>query len=56
MADQKRPRNVEYFTYFGNGLTTDAGCAWETKSRNVMAKAAFNKKTNLFTSKWDLKI
>jgi hypothetical protein len=55
MTDQKQPENVEYVTYFGNGLTTDAGCTREMKSRNVMAKAAFNKKS-LLTSKWDLKV
>jgi len=56
MTDQKQPDNVEYFTHFGNGLTTDAGGTWEMKSRNVMAKAAFNKNKSLLTSKRDLKI
>jgi hypothetical protein len=51
MADQKQPENVEYFTYLGNGLTTDAGCTRAMESRIVMAKAVFKK--SLLTSKWD---
>jgi len=56
MTDQKQPQNVEYFTYLGNGLTTDARCTREMKSRIVMAKAAFDKKESLLTSKWDLNL
>jgi hypothetical protein len=36
-------------------ITNDARCTREIKSRIVMAKAAFNKKT-LFTSKLDLNL
>jgi hypothetical protein len=56
MTDPKNPENVEYFTYLGNGLTTDAGCTREMESRIVMAKAAFSKKKSLLTSKWGLNL
>jgi hypothetical protein len=36
-------------------ITNDARCTYQIKSRNVTAKAAFNKKT-LFTSKLDLNV
>jgi hypothetical protein len=47
---------VEYFTYLGIGLTTDAGCTREMESSIVVAKAAFSKKKSLLTSKWDLNL
>jgi hypothetical protein len=56
MIDQKQLENVEYFNYLGSMITNDARCTRETKSRIAMAKAAFNKKKNLFTSKLDLYI
>jgi hypothetical protein len=37
-------------------ITSDARCTYEMKSRISMAKAAFNKKKNLFTSKLDLNL
>jgi hypothetical protein len=37
-------------------VTDDGRCACEIKSRIAMAKAAFNKKKNLFTSKLDLNL
>jgi hypothetical protein len=37
-------------------ITSDASCTCEIKSRIAMAKAAFNKKKNLFTSKLDLNL
>jgi hypothetical protein len=37
-------------------VTNDARCTREIKSRIAMAKAAFNKKNNLFTSKLDLNL
>ena len=55
MIDQKQLENVECFKYLGNVLTNDGRCSREIKSRIVMAKAAFNKKKNLFTSTLDLK-
>jgi len=47
MIDQKQLKNVEYFKYLGSILTNYGRCACEIKSRIVMAKAAFNKKTLL---------
>jgi hypothetical protein len=37
-------------------IANDARCIREIKSRIVMAKAAFSKKKNLFTSKLDLNL
>jgi hypothetical protein len=37
-------------------ITNDARCTREIKSRIAMAKAAFNIKKTLFTSKLDLKL
>jgi hypothetical protein len=37
-------------------LTNDGRCTREIKSRVAMAKAAFNKKKTLFTSKLDLNL
>jgi hypothetical protein len=37
-------------------ITNDARCTREIKSRIVIAKAAFNKKNNLFTSKLELNL
>jgi hypothetical protein len=37
-------------------LTNDGRCTCEIKSRIAMAKAAFNKKKTLFTSKLDLNL
>jgi hypothetical protein len=56
MIDKKQWENVEYFNYLGSMLTNDARCAHEIKSRTAMAKAAFNKKKTLFTSKLDLNL
>jgi hypothetical protein len=55
MIDQKQLENVEYFNYFGS-ITNDARCTCEIKYRIAMAKAAFNKKKPLFTSKLDLNL
>jgi hypothetical protein len=48
--------NVEYFNYLGSMITSDAMCTREIKSRIAMAKTAFNKKKNLFTSKLELNL
>jgi hypothetical protein len=37
-------------------ITNDASCTHEIKSRIAMAKAAFNKKKTLVTSKMDLNL
>ena len=54
MIDQKQLENVESFKYFGSILTYDGRCTCEIKCRIAMAKAAFNKKRDLFTSTLDL--
>ena len=46
--DQRQPENVKCFKYLGSMLTEDGRCTCEIKSRIAMAKAAFNKKKNLF--------
>jgi hypothetical protein len=56
MADQKQPENVEYFSYLGSMIINDARCTNEIKSSTAMAKAAFNEKKTLFTSKSDLNL
>ena len=53
---QKQLENVECFKYLGNILTNDGRCMREIKSGIAMAKAAFNKKKTLFTSKLDLNL
>lgn len=46
--------NVEYFNYLGGLTTCDATNTYEINSMVATEKAAFNKKTTLFTSKLDL--
>jgi hypothetical protein len=55
MTDQKQLKNLEYFNYFGS-TTNHARCTCEIKSRNAMAKAAFNRKKVLFMRKLDLNL
>jgi hypothetical protein len=52
---QKQPENVVYFSFFGDMITYERYTR-EIKSRIAMAKAAFNKKETLFTSKLDLNL
>ena len=47
---------MQCFKYLGSMLTDDGRCTCDIKSRIAMAKAAFNKKRNLFTSKLDLNL
>ena len=56
MIDQKQLANAECFKYLGSMLTNDGRCTCEIKSRIAMAKAAFNKKKNLFISTLDLNL
>ena len=56
MIDQKQLENVECFKYLGSMLTNDGRCTREIKSRISMAKAAFNKKKILLTSKLNLNL
>jgi hypothetical protein len=46
--------NLEGFNYLGSMIRNDARCTREIKARIAMAKAAFNRKKTLFTSKLDL--
>jgi hypothetical protein len=52
----KQLENVESFKYLGGMLTNDGRCTCEIKPRIAMAKAAFNKKRDLFTSQMDLEL
>ena len=52
---QKQLESVKCFKYLVGMLTEDGRCTCDIKSRIAMAKAEFNKKKNLFTSKLDLK-
>ena len=56
MINQTQLESVECFKYLGNMLTNDGRCTCEIKCRIDMAKAAFNKKKNLFTSTLDLEL
>jgi len=49
----KSNENVDYFKYLVSLIINDARYKREIKSSFAMAKAAFNKKTALFTSKCD---
>jgi hypothetical protein len=56
MIDQKQLENEKYFKYLCRMLTNDGRCTCEIKSMIAVAKAAFNKKRALFTSKMDLEL
>jgi hypothetical protein len=56
MIRQKQLESVEYFNYLGIMITNDSRCTHVIKSRIAMAKAAFNKKNTLFTSKLDVNL
>ena len=56
MINQTQLESVEYFKYLGSMLTNDSRCTCEIKYRIARAKAAFNKKKNLFTSTLDLEL
>jgi hypothetical protein len=45
---------MEYSKYLGCMITSDARCTRDIQSGNTTAKATFNSKKNLFTSKLDL--
>jgi hypothetical protein len=55
-VDQKQLQNVEYFNYSSSLITNDGICKCEIQSKFAMAKAAFNRKKTLFTSKLDLNL
>jgi hypothetical protein len=47
---------MEYCNYLGRMKENDARCTREMKFRTATAKAAFNRKKTLFTSKLDLNL
>ena len=49
--EQKQLEYVECFKYLDSMLTNDGRYTYDIKSRIAMAKAAFDKKKTLFTSK-----
>lgn len=55
-VDNQELENVEQFKYLGSLLTKDAHCTNEIRTRIAMAKAAFNKKRTLLTSKLSLEL
>jgi hypothetical protein len=55
-GNNENPENVEYFNCLGSMITNDTRCTREIKCRIAMARAAFNKKMTLFTSKLDLNL
>ena len=56
MINQTQLESVGCFKYLGSMLTNDGRCICEIKCRIAMAKAAFNKKKNLFTCTLDLEL
>ena len=52
----KKLENVESFKYLCSIITNDGRCTCEIKCRIAMARAALNKKRNLFTSTLDLEL
>jgi hypothetical protein len=56
MVDQNQLENVECFKYLGSIVRNYGRCTCEIKSMIAMAKVAFNKKKNNFTSKMDLNL
>jgi hypothetical protein len=54
MVDQKQLENVKYFKCLGGMITNYVSCTRKIQSTfAALAKAAFNKKNNLFASKLD---
>ena len=44
MIDQKQIENVEYFSYLGSLISSDARCTCAIKTKISVVKAAFKKK------------
>ena len=49
-------KEVDYFKYLGSVLKIDDYCIREIKMRIVIAKAAFNRKMSLLTSKVNIEL
>jgi len=56
MIGQTQSQKLRILKYLSSLLEKDARCARETKSRIAIAKAVFNKKKTLFTSKLTLNL
>ena len=56
MTDQKQPKNVEYFNYFGSTITNYAKYIRGIKFRLARINASFNNETTVFTSKLDFNL
>jgi hypothetical protein len=56
MIDPNQPENVGLLSYLCGMMTNDVRYTPDIISRISMAKVAFNKKKNLFTSKLDLNL
>jgi hypothetical protein len=56
MINQNQLNSVGYFSYLGSMITNVAKFTLEIKCRMVMAKAAFNNKKSLFTTKLKLNL
>jgi hypothetical protein len=54
MTEQKELEDVQYCNYLRNNTTNYARCTQTFESRIAMAKAAFNRKKALFTSRLGL--
>jgi hypothetical protein len=54
MRNSREPYPIQIMIDQKQLITNDTRCTREIKSRIAMAKAAFNKKKHLFTSKLDL--
>jgi len=55
MVDQKQPDSVECITNVDMLITCDARCAHAIKYSNAIARAIFNKRKTLITSKLNFK-
>jgi len=56
MTDQKQPKNVEYFNYFGIVITNCARSTRDSKCRIATVKVACNKKDDSFQHQIGLKL
>jgi hypothetical protein len=55
LIDQKQLENVGYFNHLDSMITKNNGCTCEIKSTIALAKAPFNRKKALSTTKTGLK-
>jgi hypothetical protein len=53
IIDQEQLEDLEYFSYLAKMIVCDARCTSEIKAQIAMAKASFDRKRTLSTSKLD---